>query len=359
MIRRTLVALYLLLSPLGARALARPARPQLTPAATALIAAGPVFLVPEDNLAVPLQPHARSAPFLAVKPERLEVVAVGAAPLLVVDDDLYRLAAGKLSFVAARVGAVPAASADGALIAGIEDKRALKLTHVGGVSSLVPYHRTGNWELDRPYVTPDGAFVLAVVRDYTRPIDAYDFLVVNAKSGEHDEIHLEESFVPGEVRQPLSPTQVALPMGTQQTGADGFTKNVMGDWVVFDFKTKKLGPAPAGLRPGVASPDGKYSIVEGRLSYSDDKRCGGDETLLYEEGKTRPASFKAGEGVVVSALDFVPDSSAVIANVLTLKSCKTRGVLIPLAGDAPPSTWKPFPLPVRGGRLLGRVIPTK
>jgi hypothetical protein len=42
--------------------------------------------------------------------------------------------------------------------------------------------------------------------------------------------------------------------------------------------------------------------------------------------------------------------------VIDAKTCKTRGVVIPLGGDAPPSSWKPFPLPPREGRIVGRVV---
>jgi hypothetical protein len=57
----------------------------------------------------------------------------------------------------------------------------------------------------------------------------------------------------------------------------------------------------------------------------------------------------------VSVLDFLPDGSGLIANVLTLRGCKNKGVIIPNAGGEKPSSWKPFPLPVHPGLITGRV----
>jgi hypothetical protein len=335
--------------PLHARS-----RPQLTPAAVALLDKGGVFLVPDDNLAIPLQPKGKPVPLLAAAPQQLELVSGGAAPYLLIDGDLYQLKGAGLTLVAAHVGEMPSVSVDGKLVAGIEDKRGLKLTRAGA-ASVVPYHREGNWELDRPFVTPDGAWVLAVVHDYTGQLDAYDFVVVNAKTSEYVEIDLSKNFVPGPLRQMLEGGQVAIRMFAQEEDDRGFPRLVESDLVAFDFKTKKLGPAPADLRPGLQSPDGHYSLLTGPMRYSDNKSCGGDDTTLYEEGKPR-AHYLGGEGTVVSVLDFLPDSSAVIANVLTLKGCKSRGVVIPLKGGERPSAWKPFPLPSHAGHLTGRII---
>jgi hypothetical protein len=343
-----------LLAAFAASAAARP-RPKLTTAAQALLEAGPVLLIAEDNLVVPVAGEkVKSVSLFDPAPKKLELVAVepGQGALIAVDDELFRLKGAALGRVAAQVGADAAATPDFTLVAGIEDKKQLKLTH-DGASKLVPYRRDGRWELERPYLTPDGASALVAVRDYTQPLDAYDFLIVDVKSGAVDEIHLSKNFVPGPLRQPVSPSEVALEMFTQAEEDDGHLKLTAADVVVFDFKTKKLKPAPAALKPGRPSPSGKYALLEGPMLYSDDKQCGGDQTALYGEGK--PVRFSVGAGQVVSVLDFLPDERGMIANVLTLKTCKNRGVVIPFK-DEDPSKWKSFPLPVHAGRIVGRVI---
>ncbi|HZS36869.1 MAG TPA: hypothetical protein VFF06_08585 [Polyangia bacterium] len=346
---------------------ARPARPKLTAAAAALLAEGPVLLIADDDVIIPVagekvksaspsEAKVKSVSLFEPAPKRLELVAVtpGEGALLAVDDELFRLKGAALSRVASLVGADPAATPDFAVIAGIEDKKSLKLTR-DGASKLIPYRRDGRWELERPYLTPDGATALVAVRDYTQPLDAYDLLVVDTKSGALEEIRLSKNFVPGPLRQPLSPTEVALQMFTQAEESEGALKLSEADVVVFDFKSRKLKPAPAALLPGLPSPSKRWSILPGTMAYSDDKRCGGDATALYEQGKSKAARFVLAAGTVVSVLDFLPDESGMIANVLTLKTCKNRGVIIPFK-DEDPARWKSFPLPVHPGHLVGRVI---
>ncbi len=338
----------------GGVADARP-RPLLTPQALALWPKG-VFIVPEDNLAVPLDGKSKPVPLLTPAPERLELVT-GSNDLFVIDGDLYKKKDAALTLVARGIGKLVAASADDGLVASVEDKRDLKLTGADGVIRKVPYRRSGNWELDRPWVAPDGSWVLSVVRDYTDPLDAFGFIVVDPKTLTIDEVKLSKNFVPGDLRQAVTPTQVVLQMLAKETDENGFQRLVPSDLVVFDAKTKKLGPPPPGLRPGRASPDGQHSLLEGKMLYSDDKSCGADETLLYQEGH-QAAHFHSGEGQVVSVLDFLPDGSGLIANVLTLRGCKNKGFIIPLTnkeGGDKPSNWKPFPLPVHPGHLVGRV----
>src|SRR5206468_379302 len=120
-------------------------RPQVSPAAAALLAKGPVFLVPDDNLAVPL-------------------------------------------------GVLEAAER--------EKPKVLKLS-TATAARAVPYHRQGRWELEHPYITPDGAWVLAAIRDYTQSLDEYSFVVVDTKTLEYKETSLSANFVPGPQRIPL------------------------------------------------------------------------------------------------------------------------------------------------------------
>jgi hypothetical protein len=42
--------------------------------------------------------------------------------------------------------------------------------------------------------------------------------------------------------------------------------------------------------------------------------------------------------------------------VIDATTCRARGVIVPLEGDAAPARWKPFPLPARVGRIMGRVV---
>jgi hypothetical protein len=339
-------------------------KPQLTPAAAALLTddkAGGLFLVAEDNLAVPIAGRGKGVPFLTVKATRLEVISSGAdgVATLAIDDEVFRLEKGALTPipVKGKVGAMPAVSADGKLVASVEEKKILRL-FVDGAVKPVSYRRPGRWELEHPYISADGSALLVALRDYTQPLDAYNFLLVDPKSGDVEEIRLAQNTIPGALRVPLGNSQVGIPMYTQGTDEGGFANLMESDLVVLDFKTKKLEPAPKTMRPGRPSPSGKYSIAPGTMRYSNDKRCGGDETRLYQEGKEgkAPLRFTVGEGSVASALDFLPDESGLIANILQLKTCKNRGVIIPLARDDPPSKWAPFALPVREGHLTGRVL---
>ena len=44
--------------------------------------------------------------------------------------------------------------------------------------------------------------------------------------------------------------------------------------------------------------------------------------------------------------------------MLTIKTCKWRGAIVPLGGDDDPKKWAAFPLPAREGKLTGRVLTT-
>lgn len=344
-------------------------RPSLSADAASLLTKGGLFLVPEDNLAVPLPgtdaaaagkptARARSVAFLVEKPRRLEIVTVGPGEaVLAIDEDLYRLKGTTLTRIATDIGIQPALSKDGQLVASVVERKQLRLTSPRDVRTLRHLH-SGRWELERPYVTPDSTQVLVALRDYTLPLDVYSFVLVNSKTLETEELEISQNFIPGSLRQPLGPTQVGILMHSQSTDENGFAKLGEGSILVFDFKTKKFSPAPAGLRPGHVSPSGKRSLLQGAMRYSDDKTCGGDETLLYDVGAGKPVHFAVAADSVVSLLDFLPGEGGLVANILDLKTCSNRGAIIFLDQDLPPAKWPPFALPVRGGRVTGRVLQT-
>jgi hypothetical protein len=353
MINRSWIALLLVASS----AAARPQRPQLTDGAKAALAKSGFFLVAADNLAIPLAPNSRGVPLLAPAPQTLELVATpaGADVLLVADGELFRLRGDALSWVAAAVGAQPAASADGAVVVGIEDKKGIKVT-TGGASRIVRYRRPGRWELEHPYVSPDGRWALVTLRDYSNPnLDEFFFLAVDTKGGDPEEIALSKSFAPDVMRQTMSPDEVLLRMLAQSNDEEGAPVVKDAGLVVFDYKTRKLTPAPETLRLGVTSSQG-HTLLPGPTVWGDGRQCSGDQTTLFMKDAKRGGTLRLGEGTVVSVLDFMPDEHAVIANVLELKSCKNHGVLIPLVGDTPPTKWPTVALPVRLGRVTGRVV---
>ncbi|MSP62977.1 MAG: hypothetical protein EXR72_22105 [Myxococcales bacterium] len=355
-LRTPAILLLLASSP----ALARPPRPQLTDAARALLGKGGLFLVPQDNLALPLVANGKPVPFFAPAPQRLEVIS--AAPtgeaLLLADGDAYRVRGDVLELVAPSVGAQAAASADGKVLAGIEDKKLLKITLVGGAPRMIKYKRPGRWELERPYLSPDGAWTLVTLRDFSNPnLDELYFLAFETRTGvPEEEIALSKSFVPGVLRQPLDPGQVLIQMQSQSMADDGVPVLTEAGLVVFDFKTRKLTAAPPSVRPGLASAKGRYTLLPGPPVWGDGRQCSGDESQVFD-GTKRPSAFRIAEGSVVSGLDFLPDERALIAAVVDLKGCKSRGVLIPLAGDVAPAKWPPFALPpLHDGKISGRVI---
>ncbi len=327
-------------------------RAKLTAPAAALLAKGKILVLPEDNLALALPPAGKPVPLIEPAPKKI-VRVTGAPSLLAVDDDILALRGGVLARLAFQAGAMPAATADGALIAGIDEKRNIKLTQAGA-SKIVPYKRDGRYELEYPYVPPGGKYVLVALRDYTQPLDAFFFLIVDVATLAVQEINLSKNFVPGSLRHTISADEVALQMFAQHKDGDSVTLSE-SDFVVFDFRTRKLGTAPPGLRPGRLSPSGKRSLVEGRMIYSDDKSCGADETIVYDEGK-KPAPRTAGPGTVVTLLDFLPDETAFIGAVLAPKGCKLRGVLVPIGADDP-ARWKTFALPTHAGRPTAFVLP--
>lgn len=338
-------------------AAAKPA-PALTDAAAKALAAGGLFWIEGANLVVPLGKGAKPVPFLAPAPERMALVAARPRTLLALDGDLFALEGGKLARVATGVGAPVATSADGKVVVGVLEQKQLRVV-VDGAARVVKWRRGGRWEFAQPYVAPDGGFALVAVRDFSEPLDQYGLVLLDPRGGEPSETALSRNFVPAPWRAPLDGKRVALQLFTQAADAEGVGAELRDAGLfVFDAATRKLAPAPPGLKPGLPSPSGKWSLLPGPLAHGEGRRCLGDQTLLYGEGA--PATFRAGAGQVVSALDFLPDERAVVAVVLDQRTCRTRGALIPLAGDAPPAKWAPFALPAvdaNGGRLLGRVLP--
>lgn len=331
--------------------------PKLSDAAAALAQKGAFFLAPDDNLALPLAAGAKGVPFLATAAKRIELIAPSAkeGALLAIDGDAFRLRGAALEPAAAAVGLAPAASSDGKTFVGLDEtKKALQITS-GEKKRVVRYRRQGRWELEQPWVSPDGSWALIALRDYSQAFDAYSFLYYELQRESPEEIALSKSFIPGALRQPLADRQVGIQVFTQAVSEDGFS-SVLRDAgvVVFDARTQKLGAAPEKLRPGLASPSGRHSLLPGAVVYDEQKRCGGDATQLFTEGE-KPLAFRPGDGIVVSGLDFIGDDF-VIANWLDVKKCRNKGVLIPLAGDAPPAKWPAFGLPVREGRIAGRVV---
>jgi len=325
--------------------------PKLTAAAAALLAKGPVLVLPDDNLVLPVPPAGKPVPLCEPPPQRISRVA-GAPTLLLIDDDLVAVRGTSFAKLAYRPGAMPAATPDGTVVAGVEEKKFLKITRAG-IGKRVPFQRDGRFELEHPYVTPDGKRAMVALRDYTQTLDDFYFLIVDVDTLAFKEINLSKSFVPGALRQPLSATQVALQMFAQHADGDSVTL-VPSDVVVLDLATRKLSPAPHELRPGRPSPSGKRSLLEGPMSYSDDKSCGADETLLYDERRPKPSHREAGPGTVVTLLDFLDDDT-LLGAVLTLKGCKLQGVAIPIDAESP-SKWKPLPLPTRAGRPTAFVL---
>jgi hypothetical protein len=333
-------------------------KPKLWPEAAEALQKSGLFLVAGDNVALPLVAGAKPIPFLATAAKRIDVISASPTgdALLAIDGDVYRLHGVELTAVASNAGTPVAASADGGVLVGIDDKKGIKVT-VGDKVRAIHYHRSGRWELEQPYVAPDGSWALVALRDYTNPLDEYSLLSFEVKTGEPEEIALSKNFVPGSAREPLSGKQVALQMFSQSADADGM-RTVLQDhgFLVFDLATKKLSPPPAALRPGLASAHKKYSLLAGPMLYDDARQCGGDETQLYTEGEKEPRTIKLSEEQVVSLHDFTPDEKSAVGSVLDRKSCKGRGFLIPLTGSTPPQKWPSFSIPSHEGRIGGRVL---
>src|SRR5262249_44512911 len=156
---------------------ARPPRPMLSADAQAVLARGPALLLPEKNQLMPLDGK-KPAVLIDPAPTRLELVD---ARYLVIDDDLYRLQAGKLSRIASPAWAHPTVSPDELWVASIEDKHALKLRGHDGSFRDLPWHHDGNWQFEQPWFSPDGTLVLLVLREFGQPIDAFSFVVIPTK----------------------------------------------------------------------------------------------------------------------------------------------------------------------------------
>src|SRR5262245_39529824 len=93
-------------------------RAKLSAPAAALLAKGKILVLPEDNLAMALPPVGKPVPLIEPAPKHISRVT-GAPLLLAADDDVLALKNGALARVAYQVGAMPAATADGSLIAGV------------------------------------------------------------------------------------------------------------------------------------------------------------------------------------------------------------------------------------------------
>lgn len=318
-----------------------------TAEAKAALDKGPVLLLPADDLLVPL-PSGKPVRFLDPEPGKLELLD---RDFVLVEDELFHLEKGKLHRIAAPVFGQPAVTPDGAWVVSVENKRTLVVNHGDAPPKRIEWRHEGQWEFERPCLAADGAFILVALREYGQPLDAYSFVIVPTAGGTPDEVRVDRSFVPGLLRHPIAAGKIALPMFTQHVGDDGRVALSESDPVVFDVAAKKLDRAPPSLRLGLPSPSGK------RILYTPDReehRCGDSESRVFEGDKQ--FVFRAGAGKAVQLIDFLPDESGVIAAVIDASSCKTRGVVIPLSGDAPSSSWKPFPLPPREGRIVGRVV---
>lgn len=341
----------------------RPVRPTLTAAAVTALGAGPQLLLPDDNLLVPLdgtgKGKGKATQLLQTAPKRFEIVSVGPDTLLAIEQDLYSLKAGALKRVASGIYADPALGPEG-LVLSIEDKRGLVVTR-GEELTKIPYRRPGSWELVRPYVFPDGKHALVTVHDFSQALDGWELLLVDLVSKEVEEVHLSRSFAPGPLRQPLGATQVLFQMYAQKgdsAGGVGVSFDET-DFAVFDLVTKKMAAPPLDVMPGQPSASGKVTLLPGVMHYSDDKRCGGDNTFIYLAGKKKPFRFAADGTEVVSLIDVTPDEKAMVGFVLDTRSCKGHGVLVPLGPDGPglaQSTWKPLQIPYRNGQVRGRVV---
>ena len=253
---------------------ARP-RAGLTDGAKALLGTGGLFLVVEDNLALPVNAKGKPSQFLLAAPKRLELLEarVNGDLALAIEDELYLWKDGALELFASKIGAMPWPSPDGKLVASINDKKTLTLT-AGATARNLPYRRQGRWEFENPYITPDAAKVLVDIKDYSQDLDVYAFLVVDVKTLEYEEVALSKNFVPGPSRRALGPRQVAIQMFSNSTDENGLTKLDETNTVVFDFATHKMTTAPAELRFGRVSPSGLLTIAQGELKQNDEKTCG-------------------------------------------------------------------------------------
>ncbi len=328
-------------------------RPLLASDAATVLTQGAVLL-PEDNLLVPLSGQ-KAVPLLQKAPQRLLPLRNRPGELLlVIDKDLYRLADGALQRLAQGIEGQPAVSDDGKLVLSIEDKRILVVTR-GETTDKINYRRAGNWEFENPYVAGDGKLALVTIRDYSAPLEVFEFVLVNLDGGKRDTeiLKLSQTFVPGPLRQPLA-EGVLMQMYANQGEEDGVLKLQETDFSVLDLVGKKMSPMKPGTLPGIASPSGKRSILPGPMVYSEGKRCGADRTVVFGL-EPRPVQWSIGKDSVVSFYGFTPDEQ-LVADLFTPKTCKHKGVLIPLDKSIPQSKWKAIALPSHPGHLHGVVV---
>lgn len=327
-------------------------RPLLAVDAAAVLAEGALLLV-EDNLLVPLSGK-KAVPLLQKAPTRLIVLshAPGEA-LLVIDKDLYRLSGGALARVAQGIEQQPAASADGKVVVSLEDKRILVVTR-GETADKLPYRRAGNWEFENPFVTADGKRALVTIRDYSAPLEVFEFVLVALDKRDFEIVKLSQTFVPGPLRQAVG-DGVLMQMYTNQSEEDGLLLKLSEtDFAVLDLLAKKMGPMKPDTLPGEASPSGKRSVLPGPMVYSDGKRCGADRTVVFGV-EPKPVQWQVGKDTIASFYGFTPDEQ-LVGDLFTPKTCKHKGVLVPLDKAVPQSKWKAIALPSHPGHLRGVVL---
>lgn len=331
-------------------------RPLLALDAIPTLNAG-ALLILDDNLLVPLS-GGKAVPLLQKPPQRL--LLVGKKPgeaLLVIDKDLYRLASGALSRVAQGIEQQPVATPDGKVVLSLEDKRILVITR-GEQADKINYRRAGNWEFENPFLSADGKRALVTIRDYSAPLEVFEFVLVNLETKETEIVKLSQTFVPGPLRQAVKTASgdgVLMQMYANQGEEDGLLKLSETDFSVLDLVGKKMAPLKAGdALPGEPSPSGKRSVLAGPMVYSEGKRCGADRSVVFGV-EARPVQWSIGKDTVVSFYGFSADEQ-LVADLFSPKTCKHKGVLIPLDKSIPQAKWKTILLPSHQGHLRGEVL---
>lgn len=327
-------------------------RPILSLDATPVLNQG-ALLILDDNLLVPLN-GGKAVSLLQKPPQRLVLLRKkpGEA-LIVIDKDLYRLGGGALQRIAQGIEQQPATSLDGKIVVSIEDKRILVLTR-GDQVDKINYRRPGNWEFENPFVTADGKRALLTIRDYSAPLEVFEFVLVNLESKETEIVKLSQTFVPGPLRQSLGGDAILMQMYANQGEEDGLLKLSETDFSVLDLAGKKMTPMKSDTLPGEVSPSGKRSVLPGPMVYSDGKRCGADRSVVFGV-EPRPVQWTAGKDTIVAIYGFTSDEQ-LIADLFSPKTCKHKGVLIPLDKSVPQTKWKAIALPSHQGHLRGEVL---
>ena len=341
---------------LGGTAAARD-RPLLAIDAAAVLAQGALLLT-DDNLLAPLSGQ-KAVSLLQKAPTRLSVLRNQPGEvLLVIDKDLYRLTGGTLLRIAQRIEAQPVCSDDGKVVLSLEDKRILVVTR-GEAVDKIPYRRPGNWEFENPFISAEGKRALVTIRDYSAPLEVFEFVLVSLESRETEIVKLSQTFVPGPLRQPVA-DGLLMQMYANQGEEDGLLKLSETDFAVLNLATKKMASMKADTLPGEKSPSGKRSILPGPMVYSMDKRCGADRSLVFGV-EPKPVQWSLGKDTVVSLYGFTPNEE-LVADLFNPQTCKHKGALIPLDKAVPQNKWRSIALPSHPGHLRGVVLlpaPTK